>query len=212
MNIVKSAAETLFNDEVKDLSMDITELGLDSLISNDIIKELPFVKIVYTISKTSMAVKEKFLLKKFLNFIKTFNECKANDKEIIKRKKAIENQEKWIYKEMEFFITYLDNMDSVKKAKIFAYLYNEYLNKRINWERFCQFTEITNRMFSYDIDRIAEFYSYSSPQIEQGLSYFDLTSYNRLVGLGLMEREIDCGQDMSKFGNVFREEIGRAHV
>ena len=97
MDIVKSAANTLFNDATKDLSMDIVEMGLDSIIDNEILKELPFVKTVYTITKTSLAIKEKFLLKKFLNFIKSFNEHNVDEKEIEKRKKAIDNNEKWIY-------------------------------------------------------------------------------------------------------------------
>ena len=95
-------------------------------------------------------------------------------------------------------------MDSVKKARILGRLYNEYLNRRINWERFCLFTEIVNRMFSYDMDMLLGFYDYSKPDSSKGLG-FDLTSYNRLVGLGLIDREIDYGQDMSKYGRVFRE-------
>ena len=205
MDIVKSAANTLFNDATKDLSMDIVEMGLDSIIDNEILKELPFVKTVYTITKTSLAIKEKFLLKKFLNFIKSFNEHNVDEKEIEKRKKAIDNNEKWIYEEIEFLLIYLDNMDSVRKSKLLAKLYNEYLNKKIDWERFCQYTEIANRLFSYDMDRIIEFYNFSSPKIDKGFSYFDLTSYSRLVGLGLMEKEVDFGQDMTKFGNVFRD-------
>lgn len=195
----------MFSDATKDLSMDIVEIGLDSVIENEILKELPFVKTVYAIAETSLAIREKFLLKKFLNFIKSFNEYDVDEKEIDKRKIAIKNNEKWIYKEIEFLIIYLDDMDSVRKSKLLAKLYNEYLNKNINWERFCQFTEITNRLFSYDIDRIIEFYNYSSPESNKGLSYFDLTSYSRLVGLGLMEKEVDCGQDMTRYGNVFRD-------
>ena len=110
MEIVKSAANTLFNDATKNLSMDIVEMGLDSVIDNEVLKELPFVKTVYAITKTSLAIKEKFLLKKFLNFIKTFNEHEVDEKEIYKRKKAIDNNEKWIYEEIEFLMIYLDIM------------------------------------------------------------------------------------------------------
>lgn len=55
------------------------------------------------------------------------------------------------------------------------------------------------------VSRIAEFYSYSSSKIVHEHFFYDLTSYSRLVGLGLMEKEIDYGQEMSKYGNVFRE-------
>lgn len=206
MEIVKSAANTLFNDATKNLSMDIVEMGLDSVIDNEVLKELPFVKTVYAITKTSLAIKEKFLLKKFLNFIKAFNEYEVDEKEINRRKKAIDNNEKWIYEEIEFLMIYLDNMDSMKKSKLLANLYSEYINRKINWERFCQYTEITNRLFSYDIEWLVEFYRYCTNSMQKGSGfYYDLTSYSRLSGLGLIEKEFDYGQDFSKYGHVFRE-------
>lgn len=203
MDIVKSAAKTLFNDDVKDLSMDVIEMGLDSMIDNDILKELPFVKTVCAVTKTSIAIRERFLIKKFVNFIKTFNDYNVDESEVTKRKIAIENNEKWIYDEIEFLITYLDNMNSIKKAKVFAALYSEYLNRKIDWERFCQLTEITDRMLSYDINRIIGFYNYCSSEDNQGL-YYDLTSYSRLVGLGLMEKEVDFGSATSKLEKVLK--------
>ncbi len=206
MEIVKSAANTLFNDATKTLSMDIVEMGLDSVIDDEVLKELPFVKTVYAVAKTSLAIKEKFLLKKFLNFIKLFNEHDVDEKEIVKRKKAIEKNEKWIYREIEILMIFLDNMDSVKKSKLLAILYGEYINRNIDWERFCQYIEIANRLFSYDIELLVEFYRYSTNSMQKGNGfYYDLTSYSRLSGLGLMEKEFDYGQDFSKYGHVFRE-------
>ena len=204
MDVVTPMAESLFNDDMKDLSMDFLEVGLDSITDNEILREIPIVKTVCAIRKTSIAIKEKFLLRKFFNFVKAFNNYGVEEEEISKRKNAIHNNEKWVYDEIEFLSVYLDDMDSVKKARILGRLYNEYLNRRINWERFCLFTEIVNRMFSYDMDMLLGFYDYSKPDSSKGLG-FDLTSYNRLVGLGLIDREIDYGQDMSKYGRVFRE-------
>lgn len=206
MEIVKLAANTLFNDAAKNLSIDIIEMGLDSIIENEVLKELPFVKTVNAVAKTSLAIKEKFLLKKFLNFIKMFNEHHVDENEIVKRKIAIENQEKWIYKEIEFLMIFLNDMDSMRKAKLLAILYNDYINRKINWERFCQYTEITNRLFSYDMDLLVEFYRYCTNTMQKGCGFsYDLTAYSRLSGLGLIEKEFDYGQDFSKYGNVFRE-------
>lgn len=125
-------AESLFNDDIKDLSMDFLELELDSITDNEILREIPIVKTVCAITKTSIAIKEKFLLRKFFNFVKAFNNYDVKE-EISKRKNAIHNNEKWVYDEIEFLSVYLDDMDSDKKARILGKLYNEYLNRRINW-------------------------------------------------------------------------------
>lgn len=132
MYVVTPMAESLFNDDIKDLSMDFLELELDSITDNEILREIPIVKTVCAITKTSIAIKEKFLLRKFFNFVKAFNNYDVKE-EISKRKNAIHNNEKWVYDEIEFLSVYLDDMDSDKKARILGKLYNEYLNRRINW-------------------------------------------------------------------------------
>lgn len=194
MDIVKSAGLTLFDDNIKDLSLDCIEIGIDSIVDNELIKELPIIKTIYSITKVSMAVREKFFLKKFLAFIYEFNNGNAKEAEILKRKNAIKNNESWIFKEIEFLVIYMENMDSDLKAKVLAVLYGDYINDKIAWDRFTQYTEIINRMFSNDMTWLTEFYEYSQKngKNNKGLSY-DLTAYSRLIGLGLMEREIDLG-------------------
>lgn len=207
MEIVKSAAQTLFNDSVKDLSLDYLEVGIDSIIDNELLKDLPIVKTVHSIAKVSLAIKEKFFLKKFLTFIKEFNSGIVKEKEVIKRKKAIENNEEWIHKEIEYLVIYIENLDAVVKARILAVLYCDFVNKKIDWEKYLQYMEIVNRMFTYDINMLKIFYNYYSQNEmsdEKKFISYDLTAYNRLIGLGLMIRDIDLGQDTSKYGNVFK--------
>lgn len=206
MNIIDSAANTIFNDEVKDLSMDILEVCIDTILDNDILKELPFVKTVHAVAKTSISIKERFLVKKFLYFINGFQSHTIEQKEVDKRKLAIKNNEKWIYKEIEYIVIYLDNIDSTTKSKLLGILYNEYLNGKFDWEKFCQLIEIVNKMLSYDIPLFVEFYKHCTSTLDKNKGfYYDLTSYSRLTGLGLIEKDFDYGQDFSKYGNVFSE-------
>jgi hypothetical protein len=51
MDVITPMAESLFNDDMKDLSMDFLELGLDSITDNEILREIPIVKAVCAIKK-----------------------------------------------------------------------------------------------------------------------------------------------------------------
>lgn len=51
MDVITPMAESLFNDDMKDLSMDFLELGLDSITDNEILREIPIVKTVCAIKK-----------------------------------------------------------------------------------------------------------------------------------------------------------------
>jgi len=201
MGLIETAGETLFGESAKDLLVDYVELGLDSITESDILKEIPIVRTVSALAKGSMAIKEKFFLKKFLSFIKEFNSGNVDEKEIAKRKNALNQNEEWIKREVEYLVIYIDNMDSIEKARIYAVLYRLYINNAINFERLSQYTEIVNRMLFYDFQKLKSFYHYS--QVDKNELDYDITSYNRLIGLGLVDRDIYLEQDTSKYGKVF---------
>ena len=44
MNLVPDFKNTLFNDNVKDIALDFSEIGIDAAINNDILAEVPIAK------------------------------------------------------------------------------------------------------------------------------------------------------------------------
>ena len=68
-NIVETTARTIANYNL-DVALDLTEIGIDSLLDESFLKELPLAKTIYGFTKTGLAIREKHLLKKTLVFIK----------------------------------------------------------------------------------------------------------------------------------------------
>ena len=64
-NIVESTASTIVNYNL-DTAIDFSEIGLDSLLDESILKEVPLIKTAYSIAKTGFAIREKHMLKKTL--------------------------------------------------------------------------------------------------------------------------------------------------
>jgi len=69
MNLVPNFKNTLFNDNVKDIALDFSEMGIDAAINNDILAEVPIAKSIVAFCKTGVAIRDRNLLKQTLRFI-----------------------------------------------------------------------------------------------------------------------------------------------
>lgn len=78
----------------------------------------------------------------------------------------------------------MDKESNQDKIKILIQLYKSYINERINWETFMEFSEITDRLFISDIAYLKEIYE--TKQINYGEEYYPI-SMNRFSSLGLVD-------------------------
>jgi hypothetical protein len=67
-NINDSFQDTLMNESIKNISIDYLELGLDSFVKNDFIREIPIIKSIYSFYKAVGSVQAFYLTKKFFVF------------------------------------------------------------------------------------------------------------------------------------------------
>ena len=104
----------------------------------------------------------------------------------------------------------LDNTVEAIRAKIIGCLYMNMINERITHDEFCEYSDLTNRLY------ITEF-EYLSERIEEIPKH----TFNRLVGLGIMtngmrfDDENNDGSivikdynDWTRFGKKYLEIIG----
>ena len=102
-NIVESTASTIVNYNV-DTVIDFSEIGLDSLIDNPLLKEFPLIKTAYGVAKTVFAVREKHMIKKTLTFIKQLNDNGISNKNYIDYKEKLKNKDRFVFKELEHIL------------------------------------------------------------------------------------------------------------
>ena len=98
------------------------------------------------------------LLKKILVFIETLNQGDVKPEEIEKRKKAAENNEKWLSKEVELITIHLDRLDELEKAQITGAFYVEFISKRISWSQYREYLAIIERVFFQDFIQLLDIY------------------------------------------------------
>lgn len=134
MNLVEDLKLSLF-EKTADVGIDFAELYLDNVLDivsgNEILKEIPVVKTLYTIGKVGAAIHEKNLLRKTLIFITSFNSKTITPKKLDKYKKKINEKPHYVQEELGRVLLILNKILDDSKAQILANLYRNYVEEKL---------------------------------------------------------------------------------
>lgn len=129
-----------------DNALDYAELGLDSSVSNEVLKEIPIVKTVVGVAKTGLKIKEIFFCKKILSFLKQFHSGMLPDDKMTEFRVKFEDDKKYQEQVLEQVMIYNDRFSRVEKSKIFANLFLAHLNGKFDWEALMSLTECLEKL------------------------------------------------------------------
>lgn len=179
--IVNSIGNTIIDDN-SDLLVDIGELGIDFVFDDSPLKEIPVVKTIYSIAKTGIAIRDRHLLNKTLIFINKLNSNNLSSEEYNEYKSKLKEKDKNIYKELEHIVIILDKLVEKEKAVILANLYTAYINKKINFSEFKNFTLILDNFLLFDEYNLGMLFKHDCQLKDMQDSY---GTASRLISLGL---------------------------
>ena len=201
--IIDPFKESLFNDKFKGILGDTIEIGIDSILTDDSLREIPIVNTIIGTFKFGQNIHDRNLLKQTMIFIQEFNNNSNNEKVqkyISKYKKNITNNPKKAEIELGRVMIILNrNIDDIKSS-ILAKLYLSYIENKIDWSKFCDLSEVNEKMFTLDIEILKDIYLNNTD--------FDkdkLHNYQRLVSNGLMKNDTKFDSETSSYGIVVTE-------
>ena len=192
LNLVEQLKVSLFENSI-DVAIDYAEIGLDDLLSNisnsEILQKMPIVKTIYSVCKVGLAIQEKHLLRKTLVFINEFNSKRIKPKKLEKYKKKINERPHYAEEELGRVMILLNKILDDGKAVILAKLYRNFVAEEISWEQFCEFTDITERIFLSDIKVLLHGYEHNGVDLGEFPNYH----LDRLISIGLFENHNRLG-------------------
>ncbi|NOX64613.1 MAG: hypothetical protein GXO85_02160 [Chlorobi bacterium] len=122
----------LFSNSL-DISIDYTELIIDSNLSNEILKDIPLVKSIYASAKIVGSIRNFYTTKKILTFLKQFQMGNIDSDKLEKFKNEFNENESYSGKVINLIIQMNDRFIDASKSKIFANLFINYINTNIDW-------------------------------------------------------------------------------
>lgn len=182
--IIKPFEKSLFDDSLIDVGTDMIEIGIDSILQDDILKDIPIAGNVFKTGKFIYNLHDRSLLRQTLIFIQEFNKGTIETEKLKKYRSSIEKDSKKAEKELGRVLIILNKIIDHEKTIILAKLYRAYINEIIDWKVFCELSEVNERLFVNDIFILLEIY-------ENGMNVDKekIHNFSRLVSIGLLRND-----------------------
>lgn len=192
--LIPAFRQSIFSDSLADSVASIAEVGIDSIMSGGLLKDLPIIDLLNA-SRTFNAIHERNLLKNTALFLDAINSQKINDRKIQAYKKKLLNgktAERELGRVIVLLNQYVDNI----KAQMLGKLFCQYIDRDYSWDKFCELSDILNRLF---LDDVPFLYSILDSEGRQAIYHIYKIPYNikRLESIGLVE----LFGDYSSFGD-----------
>ena len=151
MNIENSLTETIRNSDLQNVASDISEIVIDSILEDGVLKELPIISTIVGLSKAARNVKDTLFLKKIIHFL-----TKISHVNTAQRQKMIDlinkNGEQKI-SVGEKLIYLLDKCDDHIDAKYIGQFFCGFLENKITYEEFLKGARIIQDIYIGDFER-----------------------------------------------------------
>lgn len=174
--------KSLFNNS-KEIIGEYIEVGIDSFINDGILKDIPIVNTIVAVLKIGKNIHDRNLLKQTLTFINEFNKNNITEEQLKNYKERIEKDRKKCEDELGRVLLLLNNFIDKEKSIMLSKLFKAYVSQLLNWNDFCEYSEIINRLFIQDFSFLQEIYL---GRISDTTNRSDIYKVERLNSLGII--------------------------
>lgn len=152
--MVEKNLSIAFADSLKDETMscigEYAEIGLDAVMEDGILKDIPIVSTAIAIYKIGGSIKERHNLKKLLVFLNELNNGILDEPKRKEYQQKFRSNEKFRNQEIEYLLVLIDRYISYDKPQMLAKLYLAYLEGIIIWEELTMYAEVVDRFLLLD--------------------------------------------------------------
>lgn len=113
------------NNDARDLAADLLEVGLDQLIENEVLKEIPVIGSVIKVAKLSRSIPDLIFGKKVEKF--ALSTAHISDEQRRTFHAKLESEPELRRKAGEAIIMSLDHIDDLEKAAIVGHLFSKFV-------------------------------------------------------------------------------------
>jgi hypothetical protein len=140
---------TIKYSDLQGLSENLLEFGLDEILKDGVLKDLPVFGLFFNSFKTYLSIKDKIFAKKILHFILEIRTIPISQRsEMISK---IEKEEKYRNKVGETILLLLDKISNFEKCGMIGVLFNSYLDGQLSYSDFLRGVNAIEKVFVDDI-------------------------------------------------------------
>ncbi len=141
--------DSVYSPELADVSFEIAELGLDELLDEGVLKDLPVIGIIVKCFKGAMDIRDRLFIIKVAKFLFKIRNAKEKDREKFRKKISIDAKLK--RKVGDTLVLLLDRLDDLEKPDLIAKCFVCYLSDKITFGEFKRLSSAIDLAFLDDL-------------------------------------------------------------
>lgn len=144
--------ESIYSPKLADISEDIAEVVLDSLLDEGVLKDLPVVGTIVKVFKGAMDIRDRVFVAKVARFLFQLSKIPLEKRLLFKEKL---NADLKLRRKLGLTLTLLlDRLDDIEKPDFVAWCFNAYLNDNITIDAFRRISSAIDIAFIDDLKAI----------------------------------------------------------
>lgn len=175
---------TLKNSDLTGITKDFLEIGVDSVLNDGLLKDIPIINTVQSIAKLGLNIRDRLFLKKIIHFLYNAKDISADlRKETIDK---INNSKKYKTAVGEKLLFIIDRADEIEKAEYNARLFSYLLKGTIDYDDFIRASEAINKASIPDLKWFFELTHHN---------YYDSKETVGLFNAGILQFQMQLKQE-----------------
>lgn len=175
MKLSQSLEDFLKKDDLSNLAVSFGEVGIDAILENGILKDIPILSSILGGINAIGSVRDALFAKKLVSFLSELSDIPVEQRQNMID--LIDNSNDFKVKVGEKLIYIIEKAEDHYTSKIVAIFFAEFLTEKITYDQFLKVSRIINNMFIGDF---LDFVSESSVPI-------DFDSENTFINTGLVD-------------------------
>lgn len=148
--------EASISSDICDTVGDLAEVGLDAVMDDGILKDIPILSTVVGLYRIGHTIRERHAIKQLALFVTELNRGSVDEsrrKQLIEKLNGDTRKSK---QEIEYILVVLDSYLEYEKPRMLAKLYIAYLEETITWATFAEYSSMVNRLIPGDTELLKE--------------------------------------------------------
>lgn len=184
---------------LQDVAVDASELALDSLLDEGLLKDVPIVGTLVKVVSASSTIADKLFLKKLLTFLFHLQEIPPDERAKIILK--IDDSKEYRTKVGEKLLYIVDACEDHETAGLVSRVFKHFLEGKITYGEFLKTASVLQRLSLSDFKWLVR---------QEGHRFFDLSNAGDLMHTGLFELyyhdiQVDIRERYSPFPKELRD-------
>lgn len=148
-NLPAKIVESVYSPELSDLALDLSEVGLDTLLDAGFIKDLPAIGTIVKLFKAGGDIRDRLFLAKIAKFLFKLNEIPFEDRHVFKQK--VSSDANYKKKVGQALVIILERLDDLEKPEMIGKCFSYFLLDKITFAQFRRLSSAIDLAFIDDL-------------------------------------------------------------